>query len=62
VATRTGQPVEQVIAARVATIPVGRAGDAEHFGAMCAMLCSAQAGFVTGQNILVDGGAFGGTL
>jgi 3-oxoacyl-[acyl-carrier protein] reductase len=43
-------------------IPVGRFGDPAEFGAMCAFLCSAQAGFITGQNILLDGGQFPGLL
>lgn len=50
------------IAQRKATIPAGRFGDPEEFGAFCAFLCGAQAGFVTGQNILMDGGAFPGAF
>jgi NAD(P)-dependent dehydrogenase (short-subunit alcohol dehydrogenase family) len=46
-----GVPYEQVLAERVATIPAGRIGDPEEFGAACAWLCSAQAGFITGQNL-----------
>ena len=42
--------------------PAGRFGDPEEFGEACAFLCSAKAGFITGQNILLDGGAFPGTL
>ncbi|MGI9310925.1 MAG: SDR family oxidoreductase [bacterium] len=42
--------------------PTGRFGDAQEFGDLCAYLCSAQAGYVNGQNILIDGGAFPGTL
>lgn len=45
-----------------ASIPVGRLGDADDFGAVVAFLCSAQAGFVTGTSLLVDGGAFPGLL
>jgi 3-oxoacyl-[acyl-carrier protein] reductase len=40
----------------IAKVPAGRAGTPEEFGAACAFLCSAQAGYITGQNILVDGG------
>jgi len=40
----------------------GRFGDPEEFGQACAFLCGAKAGFITGQNILLDGGAFPGTL
>ncbi|CAO3377941.1 Oxidoreductase, short-chain dehydrogenase/reductase family [Azospirillum argentinense] len=42
--------------------PSGRFGDPAEFGAACAFLCSAHAGFMTGQNVLLDGGAYGGTL
>jgi len=42
--------------------PSGRVGRPEEFGAMCAFLCSNHAGFITGQNILLDGGAYPGTL
>jgi 3-oxoacyl-[acyl-carrier protein] reductase len=44
------------------SIPVGRFGTAEEFGATCAFLCSAHAGYITGQNILLDGGQFPGLL
>ncbi len=49
-------------AQRQATIPARRYGTAAEFGAACAFLCSAHAGFIIGQNILVDGGAFNSTL
>ena len=42
--------------------PAGRFGEPEEFGLACAFLCGAKAGFITGQNILLDGGAFPGTL
>ncbi len=45
-----------------ARIPVGRFGDPAEFGALCAFLSSAHAGFITGQNILIDGGAFAGAF
>jgi len=61
-ATKSGQPVEQVRAHRLAAIPAARFGNAEEFGAVCAFLCSLQAGYITGQNILVDGGAYRGTF
>lgn len=48
--------------ARTATVPAGRFGTSEEFGAACAWLCSDKAGFVIGQNILLDGGAFPGAL
>lgn len=43
-------------------IPAGRFGEPEEFGEACAYLCSAQAGYVTGQNFLIDGGAYPGTF
>lgn len=49
-------------AQRQATIPARRYGTAAEFGAVCAFLCSSHAGFIIGQNILVDGGAFNSTL
>jgi 3-oxoacyl-[acyl-carrier protein] reductase len=48
--------------ARTATVPAGRFGTADEFGAACAWLCSDKAGFVIGQNILLDGGAFPGAI
>jgi 3-oxoacyl-[acyl-carrier protein] reductase len=59
---REGLTREQVRARRLAAIPAGRYGTAEEFGAMCAFLCSAHAGYVVGQNILLDGGAVNATL
>jgi len=47
--------------ARVAQNPAGRFGQADELGAYCAFLCSAQAGFITGQNLLIDGGSYPGT-
>jgi 3-oxoacyl-[acyl-carrier protein] reductase len=61
-ARRKGVSYEQARAERIASIPAKRLGDLEGFGATCAFLCSAQAGFITGQNILIDGGAFPGAL
>jgi 3-oxoacyl-[acyl-carrier protein] reductase len=60
-AKKSGQDVEAVRAARQKTIPAGRFGNPEEFGAICAFLCSLQAGYVNGQNILADGGAYPGT-
>ena len=57
-----GITVEEALAERVKTIPAGRQGDPAEFGDACAYLCSAQAGFVTGQNFLIDGGAYPGTF
>ena len=52
-----GISMEEAFAERAATIPAGRYGTPEEFGAACAFLCSQHAGFIVGQNILLDGGA-----
>jgi len=57
-----GKTVEDVIAERAANSPAGRVGDPAEFGEACAFLCGAQAGFIVGQNLLLDGGAFNATL
>jgi 3-oxoacyl-[acyl-carrier protein] reductase len=59
---QTGVAVEKVAEQRAKTIPAGRFGTAEEFGALCAFLCSTQAGFITGQSILIDGGQVNTTL
>ena len=46
----------------MATIPAKRFGTPDEFGATCAFLCSAHAGYITGQNILIDGGIFPGAF
>ena len=61
-AKKQGVPVDQASAARAATIPAKRFGTADEFGAACAFLCSAHAGYITGQNLLIDGGAFPGAF
>jgi 3-oxoacyl-[acyl-carrier protein] reductase len=53
---------DQARAARMAGIPAGRYGTAAEFGATCAFLCSRHAGFIVGQNILLDGGAMNSTM
>jgi 3-oxoacyl-[acyl-carrier protein] reductase len=53
---------EEARTARMNTIPAKRFGEAAEFGATCAFLCSAHAGFITGQNVLIDGGAYPGTF
>ncbi len=60
-AQKTGQTVEAVMDARRKNIPAQRFGTPAEFGAACAFLCSAHAGYITGQNILTDGGAYPGT-
>jgi 3-oxoacyl-[acyl-carrier protein] reductase len=57
-----GITMEEARTARMATIPARRYGTAAEFGAACAFLCSQQAGFIVGQNILLDGGATNATL
>jgi 3-oxoacyl-[acyl-carrier protein] reductase len=61
-AAKSGQSVEAVIAQRVKTVPAGRLGSAAEFGATCAFLCSVHAGYITGQNLLMDGGAYPGAF
>ena len=61
-AKNAGRPVEDVLAQRKAGNPAGRIGDPAEFGELCAYLCSAQAGFITGQNFLIDGGSYPGTF
>lgn len=61
-AAKSGQSADDVAARRRATIPAQRFGTAAEFGAVCAMLCAAQAGYLTGQNILLDGGHYPGTF
>ena len=61
-AAKLGKTVEEVLAQRRETIPARRFGTADEFGAFCAFMCSAQAGYLTGQNILLDGGAYPGTF
>lgn len=57
-----GISMAEARAKRAATIPAGRYGSAAEFGAACAFLCSQHAGFIVGQNLLVDGGAINTTL
>lgn len=61
-AKAAGVDVEVAAAGRIGLIPAGRIGHPDEFGAACAFLCSAQAGFIVGQNILLDGGAFNSTI
>ncbi|HTM60411.1 MAG TPA: SDR family oxidoreductase [Burkholderiales bacterium] len=61
-AKASGLTEEQAAAERLRTIPAGRLGDPAEFGEACAYLCSAQASYVTGQNFLIDGGAYPGTF
>lgn len=60
-AQKTGKTVAEVRAQQQAVIPSGRYGTPQEFGALCAFLCSQQASYITGQNLLTDGGAYPGT-
>ena len=62
VARAEGITLDEARARRAATVPARRYGTAAEFGAMCAFLCSIHAGYIVGQNILLDGGAFNATL
>ena len=59
---KTGKSVEALADERRRTVPAKRFGDPQEFGAICAFLCSVHAGYITGQNILADGGAYPGTF
>lgn len=61
-AAKSGRPIEAIMDERRAQNPSRRFGSAEEFGAVCAFLCSVHAGYITGQNILLDGGAYPGTF
>lgn len=61
-ADKQGRAPEDVAAEAAARNPAGRFGDPHEFGELCAFVCSAQAGFMTGQNLLLDGGSYPGTL
>ena len=61
-ASKTGRSVEELSAQRGAAIPLRRFGQPDEFGAVCAFLCSVHAAYLTGQNILIDGGAYPGTF
>ena len=61
-AQRSGRPVEEVRREAESRIPAGRFGDPHEFGELCAFVCSRQAGYITGQNLLIDGGAYPGTF
>jgi 3-oxoacyl-[acyl-carrier protein] reductase len=61
-AAKAGQDYETFLAARVAENPTGRFGTPEEFGKACAFLCSADAGFIIGQNLVIDGGSVNVTM
>jgi 3-oxoacyl-[acyl-carrier protein] reductase len=61
-AKTAGRTAEELMAEKLSHVPAGRFGDPAEFGEFCAFLCSAQAGYMTGQNILLDGGTYPGTF
>ena len=61
-ANQSGKSQEDVLSERRAANPAGRFGTPAEFGDACAYLCSAQAGYITGQNLLMDGGHYPGTF
>ena len=61
-AEKTGKSVDELAQARRASAPAHRFGHPEEFGQTCAFLCSQHAGFINGQNILIDGGAYPGAF
>ena len=62
IAAAAGRSVEEERAARQAGVPAARFGRVQEFGAVCAFYCSAHAGYMTGQNVLLDGGQYAGTF
>ncbi|MDR0226674.1 MAG: SDR family oxidoreductase [Burkholderiaceae bacterium] len=61
-ANRTGKSLDDVRGLQQAQVPARRFGTPDEFGAICAFLCSVHAGYMTGQNILPDGGLYAGTF
>lgn len=61
-AKASAKPIDEVLAAGAAAVPAGRFGTPAEFGALCAYLCSVQAGYIAGQNLLIDGGNYPGTF
>jgi 3-oxoacyl-[acyl-carrier protein] reductase len=59
---KRGISYEAALKERVDAVPARRVGDPDELGQACAFLCSVQAGYITGQNILIDGGAFPGAF
>jgi len=61
-ATARGIDIDAALTERAQQVPARRLGDPAEFGACCAFLCSAQAGYINGQNLVMDGGAYPGML
>jgi 3-oxoacyl-[acyl-carrier protein] reductase len=61
-AKTAGKPVEEIARAMQEANPSGRFGTPAEFGALCAYICSVHAAYITGQNLLIDGGNYPGTF
>jgi len=61
-ARKTNRPADEILAERALRSPAGRVGDPAEFGEACAFLCAASSGYIVGQNLLLDGGAYNSTL
>ena len=61
-AEKSGLSFEEALANRARAIPAGRFGDPAEFGILCAYICGAHAGYISGQNLLIDGGAYPGAF
>ena len=61
-AKQSGKTMDEIASQRMSSIPAGRFGGTLAFGQLCAYICSAQASYITGQNFLIDGGSYPGTL
>ena len=61
-AAKSGLSIEAIAERRRQAVPTQRFGTVEEFGAICAFVCSVHTGYLTGQNLLVDGGAYPGTF
>jgi 3-oxoacyl-[acyl-carrier protein] reductase len=61
-ASAAGRSPEDIDRERKAQVPANRFGHPDEFGALAAFLCSAHAGFITGQNLVIDGGSYNGTF
>ena len=57
-----GKSIDEILESRKKSIPALRFGESDEFGAACVFLCSTHAGYITGQNLLIDGGAYPGTF
>jgi 3-oxoacyl-[acyl-carrier protein] reductase len=61
-AKAAGKPLDEFLRSATNAIPAGRFGTPAEFGALCAYVCSVHAGYITGQNLLIDGGNYPGTF